>query len=334
MRNPAAGGGARLTDFMRSGIGGRNTTARSIAQALPGSIRNGNGYLCRCPVTSHGKGRGDRNPSLSIADGDDGKLLVRCFAGCNSLDVLAELRRRGLTDKPKTSRRRDPFADHHRATAAPVQGDEAASRRNCAFALRIWAEAIGPRGTLAEAYLQSRALELPDEAAIAAIRFHPTCRFGNERMPAMVCLVRNIRTDEPQSIHRTALTPDGIAIRRNGKTFRMSLGPVTGGAIKLDPDEDVTQGICIGEGVETCLAGRQMGLRPVWSAISKTGVASFPVLPGLEGLHILRDDDSNLAGAKAAEKCFTRWRDAGREVVIVEPDAAKDLNDELRGAAE
>ena len=75
MRNPAAGGGgARLTDFICSGIGGRNTTARSIAQALPGSIRNGNGYLCRCPVTSHGKGRGDRNPSLSMADGDDGKL--------------------------------------------------------------------------------------------------------------------------------------------------------------------------------------------------------------------------------------------------------------------
>lgn len=140
MKNPAAGGGGtRSTNFIRSRIGGGNTTARSIAQALSGSIRNGKSFLCRCPVATHGKGRGDRNRSLSIADGDDGKLLVRCFAGCDWLDVLAELRRRGLTDKPKTSRRRDPFADHHRATAAPVQGDEAASRRNCAFALRIWA---------------------------------------------------------------------------------------------------------------------------------------------------------------------------------------------------
>jgi hypothetical protein len=98
---------------MLSGIGDGNTTARSIAQALSGSIRNGNGFLCRCPVATHGKGRGDRNP---------GKLLVRCFAECDSLDVLAELRRRGLTDKPKTSRRRDSLADHHLATAAPVQG--------------------------------------------------------------------------------------------------------------------------------------------------------------------------------------------------------------------
>jgi hypothetical protein len=117
--DPAAGDcGARSTDFVHSGTNGRNTTAGSIAQA----------YLCPCPVPGHGKGRGDRNPSLSIADGDDGKLLVRCFAGCDSVDVLAELRRRGLTDKPKASRRRDPFADHHRATGAPVQGDEAASR--------------------------------------------------------------------------------------------------------------------------------------------------------------------------------------------------------------
>ena len=101
--NPAAGdSGARSTDFMRSGIGGRNTTARSIAQAL-GGIRNGNGYLCRCPVPSHGKGRGDRNPSLSIADGDDGKLLVRCFAGCDPCNVLAALRSRGLLDDRPTN---------------------------------------------------------------------------------------------------------------------------------------------------------------------------------------------------------------------------------------
>jgi putative DNA primase/helicase len=114
-----------------------------------------------------------------------------------------------------------------------------------------WGESRDPRGTLAEIYLKSRRLELPREAAGEAIRFHPACPFGSERFPAMVCLVRNIVTNDPQAIHRTALMPDGIAIKRNGKTFRMSLGPTSGGAIKLDPDDDVTQGLCIGEGVET-----------------------------------------------------------------------------------
>jgi hypothetical protein len=92
-------------------------------------------------------------------------------------------------------------------------------------------------------------------------------------------------------------------------------------------------GLCIGEGVETCLAGRQMGLRPVWSAISKTGVASFPVLPGLEGLHILRENDANLAGPKAVEDCAARWRNAGLDVRVVDPGRGSDLNDELGGAA-
>jgi putative DNA primase/helicase len=72
--------------------------AATIAGALPGSIRRGKSYLIRCPVPSHGKGRGDRAPSLSVADGDNGKLLVRCFAGCESRDVLAALKQRGLLD--------------------------------------------------------------------------------------------------------------------------------------------------------------------------------------------------------------------------------------------
>jgi hypothetical protein len=99
-QSPAAGNcGARSTDFLHSGIDGRNTTARAVSQAL-GGTGNGKGFLCRCPVPSHGKGNGDRNPSLSVADGDKG-LLVRCFAGCDQRDVLAELRSRGLLGEPR-----------------------------------------------------------------------------------------------------------------------------------------------------------------------------------------------------------------------------------------
>jgi putative DNA primase/helicase len=145
----------------------------------------------------------------------------------------------------------------------------------------------------------------------------------------MVCLVRGVVSNKPQAIHRTALSPDGTAIKRSGKTFRMSLAPVSGGAIKLDPDEDVTQGLCIGEGIETCLAGRQMGLRPVWALLGTGGVAAFPVLPGIEGLHILRENDTNLAGPKAAAECFVRWRDAGRDVIFVDPGLGSDLADEV-----
>ena len=144
----------------------------------------------------------------------------------------------------------------HRNSGAPAK---AATQPpdNAAWALNIWRQAIDPRGTLVEQYLKSRRARLPDEAANDAIRFHADCPFRTERFPAMVCLVRGFVTNEPQAIHRTALSPGGIAIKRNGKTFRMTLGQIAGGAIKLDPDEDVTQGLSIGEGVETCLSGRQ-----------------------------------------------------------------------------
>jgi putative DNA primase/helicase len=38
----------------------------------------------------------DREPSLSISAGKNGKVLVRCHAGCDQRDVIAALQRRGL----------------------------------------------------------------------------------------------------------------------------------------------------------------------------------------------------------------------------------------------
>jgi putative DNA primase/helicase len=188
------------------------------------------------------------------------------------------------------------------------------------LALGLWRAAADPRATIVEAYLRSRGLDLPDEAAMEAIRFPPNCPCNGERYPAMICLVRNVISNEPQGVHRTALASDGTAIKRDGKTFRMSLGAIAGGAIKLDQDEDIEQSLCLGEGVETCLSGRQMGLRPVWSAVNTTGIEKFPILPSLDGLHIFKEHDANGASAKAVEAC------------ALEPDTAKDLNDELREA--
>ena len=65
-------------------------SASSIAAARFGKPA-GSGFLCRCPVPTHGKGRGDRNPSLSICDGHDGHLVVNCMGGCSQSDVLHAL---------------------------------------------------------------------------------------------------------------------------------------------------------------------------------------------------------------------------------------------------
>jgi putative DNA primase/helicase len=98
------------------------------------------------------------------------------------------------------------------------------------------------------------------------------------RVPAMIALLRDIRTDRPTGSHRTRLSPDGV------KLDRRMLGQSAGSAVKLDCDEIVTNGLHVAEGLETGLAARAIGLRPVWSLGSAGSVAAFPVLSGINSL--------------------------------------------------
>jgi putative DNA primase/helicase len=192
------------------------------------------------------------------------------------------------------------------------------------FALWLWRETTKPAGSLVERYLQSRKLTLPDHAH--ALRFHASCPFGSDRLPCMVALYRDIITNEPKAINRTALTPDGQ------KVDRKALGPKRGCAIKLTPNEDVTTGLTIGEGIETALAGMALGFHPAWALGDAGEVARFPVLSGIECLTILVDHDN--AGREAALQCSKRWTAAGREVFRVEPIAdGADMADVVRGRA-
>jgi len=68
--------------------------------------QNGNGWSARCPAHE------DRRPSLSIDEGDDGRALVRCHAGCTAEAIVAALGLRmedlmpvDAVDVDRTSRR-------------------------------------------------------------------------------------------------------------------------------------------------------------------------------------------------------------------------------------
>jgi putative DNA primase/helicase len=105
------------------------------------------------------------------------------------------------------------------------------------------------------------------------------------------------------------------------------LGPVASAAIKIDGDDDVQQGLAVGEGFETCLAGRMLGFRPIWALGSAGAIASFPVLAGIDCLTILAETDDSGANARAAKACRDRWLSAGRELIIATPRVAGDMND-------
>lgn len=57
--------------------------AQRLLGRLEGVITTGKGWRARCPA------HGGKSASLAITEGDGGRLLLHCFAGCQVHDVLA-----------------------------------------------------------------------------------------------------------------------------------------------------------------------------------------------------------------------------------------------------
>jgi hypothetical protein len=58
---------------------------KRVLELLENVRRGGEGYSALCPA------HGDTNNSLSVTETDDGHVLIKCFAGCETSDVIAEL---------------------------------------------------------------------------------------------------------------------------------------------------------------------------------------------------------------------------------------------------
>jgi hypothetical protein len=77
-------------------------SAEQLAKALGGAKRVGRGWKARCPAHD------DHEPSLSINQGNNGAILVKCHAGCLQDAVIRALRTRDLWpdgEKPDPGRR-------------------------------------------------------------------------------------------------------------------------------------------------------------------------------------------------------------------------------------
>jgi hypothetical protein len=71
-----------------------------------------NRWIAACPGPLHR--RGDRNPSLSITTGDDGRVLMRCFSGCDAPSILSALGMSLADLFPKRDHQGDSLPTHHR----------------------------------------------------------------------------------------------------------------------------------------------------------------------------------------------------------------------------
>lgn len=293
---------------------------RTAARLLGGEV-SGRGVLCPGP------GHSRKDTSLSVlfdATAPDG-FTVFSFAG-DGFGVCRDHVRDRLGISAQVAPKAPEFAIKPDNVSLEPTSDRTA------LAMRIWREAQPAKGSPVESYLARRGLHLVDDIN-EVLRYAPACPFAGTRTPAMVALVRNVVTDAPQAIHRTAVTLEGQKALVNGRD-RLALGSLRGGAVKLTADAEVTYCLGIGEGIESSLSLQglpEFGASPVWALLNTAGVTGFMPLPGIESLWLAVDHDS--AGEKAAGACAGRWRSAGKEVILVKAKTSgADLNDILVGA--
>ncbi len=206
--------------------------------------------------------------------------------------------------------------------------DESESAR-IARALAIWDGTVAVLGTPAATYLTMRGCDFALAAIGGTLRFHPQCPFGQHCFPALVALMRNSVTGEPQGIHRTALKDDGAGKRvmPDGMNPKMMMGVASGAAVCLQPG---ATRMGIAEGIETALSAQKIFGMPVWAVMSAGGIAQFPIIPGIKELMIFADHDD--VGLTAAQRCATRYANATIDGKIHYPAVnGTDWNDYVKG---
>lgn len=296
---------------------------RAAAAALGGEIVGRDRIVAPGP----GHSRADRSLSIVLSPSAPDGFVVTSFAGDDwraCRDHVRELLGLDGQERPSAAG----------AQRAVLNGHQADDEARAARALAIWKEALPPAGSPIEPYFASRGLELPPQAAGEAVRWHPNCPFGKgAETGCMVALVRDVVTNEPRAIHRTAIDGRGRKRSELGANGRLTLGPIAGGGVKLTSDEDVALSLGIGEGIESTLSLRMLpefASGAVWALLAANQLSRFPLLAGIEALWIAVDRDPT--GLQAAAEVARRWR--SREVLRVTPRGDRqDLNDVVGRAA-
>jgi putative DNA primase/helicase len=304
--------------------------ADHIGIALKGR-HNGNGWLVRCPCPNHGKGRGDRSPSLSIADGDDGRLLATCFAGCEFLDILDALRRLGLVDEvPKSAGLALHRADYANRNAGgeispsrvPIGN---ANHEPDAAALTIWRNGKpAAAGTTVAEYLERRGIPLTPPPSL---RCGSVMHLSRYEMPTMVAAVQ--RPDgQVVAVQTTILTPKGAQAAVS--VPKVTTGALGDGAVRFAAAAEV---MGIAEGVETALSAQTMAEIPVWASLGCQRLHRVELPELVREVHIFGDNDA--PGRTAAQRAAEVHMALGRHVVLrFPPDGLKDFNDLLNADAD
>jgi len=244
--------------------------------------------MCRCPAHA------DNTPSLSIRQGDRG-ILVHCFAGCDTIDVLRELNRVSRIPMP----------------AAPNLNNREQRQRSRANVERLWQEGRNVAGTLAEVYLEHRGID----PGTRDLRFHPRCPKGpnptTQYLPTMLVAVR----DDTQltAIQRIFLAGDGQY------TDKLMLGQPASGAWRgTQPAQDR---LAIAEGFETAARFTKLTGIPCWATLGAARLSMLTLPNNLTDLVIAEDNDAE--GRAAATRAIDAYTRTGLTITRMPPSALR-----------
>lgn len=308
------------------GPGGRRSGAygliiSEILSRLNRVTETGNGWRASCPVPGHGKGRGDRNPSLSLREASDGTVLVHCMGGCDTDDVLRAI---GLEMRDLF-----PEADngqHANGTPTLAKAPAPDNERARAALNRVQQESLADDGTIA-AYLRHRGLsgDVPE-----SLRRHDALSYWDDgqelgKFPAMLALVTG-PDGKPVTFHRTYLAPGGAG-KADVPAPKKMMPPVRpgatrGAAIRLtDAARDT---LAVAEGIETTQAVHEATGQDAWATISAGGMAAVEIPEHVRTVYVWADHDPDTdgrrgAGQVAAEKLAERLHAEGRTAYVLLP---------------
>ena len=277
---------------------------RNLVQRLGGVWKSGRG-MCRCPAHD------DNRPSLSVRVGDNA-LLFKCFAGCDTAEVIQAI---FLLDKNALR-----HADGSQDRRGSPGGDFAGRVR----ALQIWDEARPVTGTTAELYLRRRRIPILSPA----LRFHPRTPLGRGDevtfRPAMIAALHE--RGRFVAIQRTFFDPGEPRRARDLDNPRLMLGRPHRGAVVLAP---ATDELGLAEGIETAMSAMILHDLPVWAALGAERLTHVAIPDTVSRLILFPDNDiaGEIAATAAAEAHARSWRSIE---ILWPPNHHNDWNDLLR----
>lgn len=272
------------------------TAGADLVKRLGGHWSDGKG-MCLCPAHS------DRTPSLSVRVGAR-SLLFKCFAGCDTIDVLRAIRRLNLdipVHENGDTRTWQPYRDRVASRVSELWNSARAFARSPG---QIYANGRGLLGTA------------------ATLRYHPRTPLGKGAAvrfrPALLAAVRS--RERIVAVERLFLdAATGLPAADLDPPKRM-LGRPLDGAVRFGLALDT---LGLAEGWETAWSAYMLLGFPVWACLGSERFPHVAIPDSVEHLILLPDDDA--AGRLGAARAMDAHARPGRSIEVLLP--GRGLND-------